>query len=457
MRTGRVALELCLGLLLGAFGSGAAPASAAPDPTAAIASLSWGEEAVRASRRDLASPPAPGAPAASSHDPLDAMVVVEDGGASLAVVDGRTVELRGRIALPSRPLLGPPRFSPDGRFAYVGSLDGWVSMVDLVGLRVVAEVRVGERLQDFALSGDGRWLMASNASPHSLVLLRTDLSLERIYAVRSADGRRDGTAAVVVDAAARQCFVVALNGLEELWEISYDPQAEGIFDGMVHDYRMGEGIARQGFLGVRRTKLARPLASLFIDPIQAHALGHAGEGPGDVVNLDVRRRIESLPVDAPLRPASLAVSLHDGARLLVAPVAGQPWLQVIDMKSWRRLTRVTLPGPALQVRTHSRSAWLWAALAADGAAAGGVAVVDKPGWRLVSVLSQPGAVAVDLALGREGRRLWVIWRAIGMRHDNSLLVYDDGQPVLDHRLPLSRPDAIHGVANAIQRAQGRVP
>ena len=38
---------------------------------------------------------------------------------------------------------GGPKFSPDGRYVYFGSRDGWVSKYDLYNLRMVSEIRAG--------------------------------------------------------------------------------------------------------------------------------------------------------------------------------------------------------------------------------------------------------------------------------------------------------------------------
>ncbi len=42
---------------------------------------------------------------------------------------------------------------------------------------------------------------------------------------------------------ARRSFVIVFEPLAELWELSTDPQAAPIFDGLVHDYHQGEAIA----------------------------------------------------------------------------------------------------------------------------------------------------------------------------------------------------------------------
>ena len=68
-------------------------------------------------------------------------------------------------------LHGGPKYSPDGRFVYFASRDGWISKFDMWSLQTVAEVRAGINTRNLAVSSDGRYAMVANYLPHSLVLL----------------------------------------------------------------------------------------------------------------------------------------------------------------------------------------------------------------------------------------------------------------------------------------------
>lgn len=152
-----------------------------------------------------------------------------------------------------------------------------------------------------ATSGDGRYVLVAQPEPPCLVVLDAARG-EPVHTLRplSRDGRVATRIAALRTAPKRRSFVVAPADLAELWEISYDPHAEDIYDGLVHDYRFGEGVPRRGFLGIRRTTLPEPLAHFVFDAHEAEAwaLGAAppaGSGEGHVINLDVRRRIAGLP------------------------------------------------------------------------------------------------------------------------------------------------------------------
>ena len=99
--------------------------------------------------------------------------------------------------------------------------------------------------------------------------------------------------------AARQSFVVVPRDGRELWELSWSEAAEPIYDGLVHDYRMGEGLARPGYLGLRRTLLQRPLASVCACGTQPYLrVREAGAEDSAVLHLDVRRVIARCPAVA---------------------------------------------------------------------------------------------------------------------------------------------------------------
>ncbi|MFN0184719.1 MAG: hypothetical protein ACKVQR_12975 [Aquabacterium sp.] len=104
--------------------------------------------------------------------------------------------------------------------------------------------------------------------------------------------------ALVLAANLRRSFIVAPQALAQLWEISVDPRAEDFYEGLVHDYRMGEGVPTRGYLGLRRIIITEPLHGLRLDAHQAEAIGHgaadaSGRRTGYVINLDVRRVVST--------------------------------------------------------------------------------------------------------------------------------------------------------------------
>ncbi len=155
-----------------------------------------------------------------SADPQNLFVVVEAGSHHMSVLDGDRLAPIHRFAT-RFALHGGPKFSPDGRYVYTASRDGWISKYDLWNLVPVAEIRVGVNTRNIAVSDDGRWVLAGNTLPRTLVLLHAgDLSLARVIDVTGRDGQASRVSAVY-DAAPRQSFIAALKDIPEVWEIPY--------------------------------------------------------------------------------------------------------------------------------------------------------------------------------------------------------------------------------------------
>jgi len=142
-----------------------------------------------------------------------------------------------------------------------------------------------------ATSRDGAWRLEAQDPGHGLALLDAHGTAVRRYATTTLDGRATSRVSQIRDNPQRRSFVVALPDIAELWEISYDPRAEPIYDGLVHDWRLGEGLATPGPFGVRRTRLERAQAVERFD-IDATGARIIDSDRGTVIHLDVRRVIE---------------------------------------------------------------------------------------------------------------------------------------------------------------------
>jgi DNA-binding beta-propeller fold protein YncE len=394
-------------------------------------------------------------------DPLNLFVVVEGGDHHVSIVDGDKFEVIHRFA--NRfALHGGPKFSPDGRYVYFGSRDGWITKYDLYTLSIVSEVRAGINMRNVAVSGDGRWVLAGNYLPGTVVLFDADLNLVRSYPASSLDGQTTSRVSAVYDAAPRQSFVVALKDLPELWEISYNPKAEPIHDGYVHDFRMGESIAKPGYLGVRRTPLSQPLDDFFFDPPYRHVIGAGRPAAGDakapseapsaqVINLDARQRVATLPLPGMPHLGSGITFQYQGQAVLATPNLQQGLISVIDMKTWQLIKQIPTPGPGFFMRSHENSKYLWADSMMAPQAKNILTVIDKTTLEPVAQVKAPdGQTLAHIEFTRDGRyALASLWEMNG-----ALIVYDAATLKELKRLPMSKPVGKYNVFNKITRSEG---
>ena len=223
--------------------------------------------------------------------------------------------------------------------------------------------------QPAATSSDGRWRLEAG-EPASLVLRDAAGHAVRTWPAAALDGSRPSAVADLRDNPPRRSFLASFATLPELWEISYDPSAEPIFDGLVHDYRMGEGIARSGFLGVRRIPLEAPPTVLAITGQGRHVLASTPAGDGrvtlDVVHLDVRRRIARVPLQVTPAAGTTALFLREGRELFA--VGGPEGLQVVDLAA-NRVVRTLPLGAVRSVRSEPGAQRLEIGVERDGVAA----------------------------------------------------------------------------------------
>lgn len=426
----------------------AAPGTTPHDASAAAPPGAWTIEDIAASR--IAHVAAASLPARPSHaaDPLNLFVVIEDGARHASILDGERFRPLARVASRSA-WHGAPRFSPDGRFVHLATRDGWITRYDLWSLRQMAEVRVGLETADFAVSGDGRYLLAGNVAPRTLVVLDArDLSPLKVIAVADREGRTSRVAEVH-DAAARKSFVVALEDVPELWEVSYDDRAEPIFEGLVHDFRMGEGIPIPGKLNPRRTRLDRVLRDIGFAPGRWELLASPRDGsPARVVNLDIRRAIASLPLPGEPRPSGGASWLRDGRVLMAVPNLREGAISVVDTVDWKEVARVRTPGAGSFVTDHEASPHAWAD-AATNTPGDTLLVIDKRTLEAVSALrAGAGNRVTGAAFTRDGARVLASLQGDG---SGALVAYDARTRAELARVPLRDPQAVHNVSDELAR------
>ena len=278
--------------------------------------------------------------------------------------------------------------------------------------QVRCTVEFGAPAHALSASADGRWVLAAHGEQLSLL----DQLGEVVKAFEGTDLQRKlrGAATALFALPQRRSFVAAWPALGELWEISLDPGAAPIFDGLVHDYRMSEAIATPGYLGARRSPLGRPMPAFSFADAQVPWLAGSQDREVIVAHLDVRRRIAALRIDA-ANPA--------GATVRAAPHGRGPiewWLpagnevHVFDTARWVPMAVHTLPGPVRQLQATAGAVW---ALVGERAAAALFVRHDDPAgeWqrvgtgvgRFVALRSEPRGSTV-LALRADPPALWLL-------------------------------------------------
>src|SRR5690606_35758414 len=298
----------------------------------------WSDADIRASHRmvvDVAK-----LPASPQHgaDPSNLFVVVEAGNHHVRILEGdgftELANFQSHFALH-----GGPKFSPDGRFVYFASRDGWVSFYDLHSLTMVAEVRAGLNTRNLAVSNDGRWVLVGNYLPGNLVLLDArDLSLVKHIPAVGLDGTPSRVSAVYT-APPRDSFVVALKDVQEVWELSYAGEP---------DFQPRRIVARDF------------LDDFSFTPDYRHLLATSRKAHGgQVIDLDAGKPVADIELPGMPHLGSGIYWKVDGRWVFATPNVSKGLISVIDLQTWKLIKEIPTEGPGISTSRHANSPHAW--------------------------------------------------------------------------------------------------
>ncbi len=420
--------------------------------TPVVPTPTWSEADMAASRWLL--PDADKLPAKPvfAADPMNVFLVVETGDHHVSVLDGDKLEPIHRFQ--SRYALhGGPKFTKDGRYVFFASRDGWVTKYDLWNLKVVGEIRAGLNTRNVAVSADGEWVMVANYLPRTLVLLSAkDLAVQRIYPVTDASGKQSSRVSAVYTAAPRHSFVVALKDVPEAWEIRYDKNAPEVWEGLVHDYRMREGNPLPGQFTPRRIKLDQVLDDFFFTQDYVNLLGASREATkGQVVNLDVRRKIADLDLSGMPHLGSGITFDWQGKRVMASPNLSSGKVTVIDTDTWKTVATIPTLGPGFFLRSHEKSPYAWVDSMMSPEGRDTLQVIDKRTLEVVAKLRpEPGKTLAHVEFDRYGKYVLAsLWE-----QDGALIVFDAATLKEVKRIPMKKPVGKYNVFNKINLSEG---
>lgn len=348
-------------------------------------------------------------------------IVVELGDHHATLLDGDTFEPIHRF--PTRYALhGGPKYSPDGRYVYFASRDGWISKFDIYNLKMVAEVRVALNTRNLAVSFDGKYAIAANYLPQNLVLLDADT----LKPIRVLD--TNSRVSAVYTAPPRNSFIAAMKDLKEVWEIPYD-----------------------GSFEVRKIVTSDYLDDFFFDQSYAHLVGASRNGEtGQVLALSSGKTVAEVPLGGMPHLGSGISFDYRGKPVLATPHLNKGKVSVIDMQTWQVIKQIDTLGPGFFMRSHDASPYAWVDVF-FGPNRDAVHVIDKATLTIRETLRPaPGKTAAHVEFTQDGRfALLSIWDG-----DGALVVYDSHTLQEVKRIPMKKPSGKYNVYNKTRYQRG---
>ncbi len=389
----------------------------------------WDDADTRASHRMLVDVSTLSETPLHQADPLNLFVVVEAGTHHVTILDGDKFEPLTRFQS-HFALHGGPKFSPDGRFVYFASRDGWVTKYDLYNFTMVAETRVGLNTRNLAVSNDGRWVLAGNYLPGNLVLLNADdLTLVKSIPVIGEDGTASRVSAVYT-APPRDSFIVALKDTKEAWELSYAGTP---------DFTPRRIIA-QDFLD--DFSFTPDYRYLLATSRKAHG--------GQVIDLDTGKSITDIPLPGMPHLGSGIYWKRNGEWVFATPNISKGLISVLDLKTWKLIKEIPTEGPGFFMRSHVNSKYAWTDVF-FGPNQEAVHLIDKQTLEVAHTLRpMPGKNAAHVEFTNDGSHLILsVWDSEG-----ALIVYDAKTLQEVKRIPMNKPSGKYNVGNKIEFAEG---
>lgn len=300
----------------------------------------WGSLSVITEDKDLPTEPKAGV------DIDNLMLVTEREAMSIAVIDGNTHTLLGKI--PASYRAHGYTFSPTNpRYAYNMGRDGWVFKIDLYSLKPVRKIRIGLDARALAISDDGKYLIAGNYIPATMVILNAEtLELVKYLPTRATDNEGvevESRVATIIDTSPELVgpyFLVALKEAGQVWRIDW---------------------SKPDFPITRLEKVGHILHDGFLSE-DNHTFYLAAQKDNwmaavDVVEMKVIRDIETGSVP---HPGSGAVWQADGRHYAATTHAGEGKITIWDTDTNEIVSTIATPGPGLFIRAADNSPYVWA-------------------------------------------------------------------------------------------------
>lgn len=328
-----------------------------------------------------------------SWNVLDIMTIVERDAGGLLFIDSSTHTLIARIhGIGTQP--HTQVFSPDEKFMYIISRDGWLSKIALETLQTEKSVLVGTSSRGTALTDDGKYVAVGNYDPHTVVLLDADtLDVVQTYELEgtlNGEAATSRAGALVEDG---QTVIVALKDLNSVWVI--DTSLPGF--PVTHKYEN---------IGGGQT----PLHDGYLTPDGKHFVV-ASMGSNTVWVLDTETAVPVGEFETGLQPHTGPGATWGDHTFI--PSLGEGKITAVNTKTWEVSAYIETGGPGLFVRSFNKDPsypYVWADTA-FGDHSDEIYVIDGASLELVETLIPvSGETSIHPEFTRNGEYVYIlIW------------------------------------------------
>lgn len=263
----------------------------------------------------------------------DLMIVMERDNQSLLFIDGITHVAVARVHnIGYQP--HTLSFSPDGRYAYHISRDGWLTKINIENLEVVDYKRVGVSSRGTGLTESGKYLVIGNYDPQNVVIIDTD-TLETLKVIELFNDRDGETvksrAGAVVEVGEK--VLIALKDMQSVW----------VIDTSIDNFPVTNYFWNIGEKG-------DTLHDAYLTPDGRYFIA-AVQGSDFAWVLDTQTMTEIARVPTGKTPHTGPGATWKDYTFI--PSLGEGGITAINIKNWNQASIIKTSGPGLFVRSYN--------------------------------------------------------------------------------------------------------
>ncbi len=363
-------------------------------------------------------------------------VVIERDAGTIAIIDGDTYEIVDHIdtgyavhvvKTTEKHSTETPVNGVAGRFWYTQGRDGKMTKIDLwqePGKMLVAETQVAYDARDVAVSGDGKYVIGGGYWPPHFVILDA-ITMEPLKVVSTRGVNVDGEyvnearVAAIYTTPNQSTFWVAVKELGQMWQVNYKDLDN---------------------LNIKQVNSAKYLHDGFFDPTGRYFQIAANASNKMVIVDSETGKLEAM-IDTDKKPHPGPGANWNDPKC--GPVGGTTHLGVGKVTvwgndpvgnkdaAWKICYEVDTDGPGVFIRTHPKSAYVWADQTKhpEPEIQQSVKVIDKKSRKVIKtirVTEEAGKVAVHMEFNKDGSEVWVsVWnRKDSKNPTGEIVVYD---------------------------------
>lgn len=359
------------------------------------------------------------------------MVIIERESSSVVVVDSLRHKILGRISDLGLLHHATTSFSHDARYAYLVSRDGWLNKLDLLTLKRVAKVMVGDSSIGLAVTQGNRFIAVSNYKPPVVKIVDAETMeiVHTISAQKEENGKKITSRTIGMVDAPGNLLIFSLMDADAIWVVDANkkdfPVVKKFWD-----------IGRMPYDALLTMDGRYYIAGLYHSPHLAML---------DTWKLD---QIKKISLNDPLKKApKMGVRKVPhlegwamGNNLLFAPVVGEERLMVYKFGTWKLVKSIPLAGIPMFAMSGPDGRHIW--INFSGINNRFIQVVDSLTLEVVKTI-EIGDKVFHMGFSPKGKSIY-----ISSYKENKVVVLDTNDFHKIKELPVNNPSGIFSTVRA---------